>query len=311
MRKRLATLVGCNYPGTRNELRGCVNDVEAMKDLLVERFGFDAADIVVLTDGPGSQVLPTGANVRRALGHMVDRAVPNDVLFFHFSGHGTLVPAARSHNGHRHRDEAIVPCDFNLITDVDFRDLVDRLPKDASFTMLSDSCHSGGLIDDEKEQVGPTNSPISDRRPTRRQPKYIPYESVFGHLTSLSGLTSPHVADHLSAIFGPDASPKFIEGAPLHHGDDNGILLSGCQANETSADMSAVEIDGTEKKAFGAFSNAVQMVARGWEEREAASYREVVERAREVLRDQGFEQHPCLYCNNENAGKPFLMMDGK
>ncbi|KAK8941864.1 Metacaspase-9 [Platanthera guangdongensis] len=88
-----------------------------MKDLLVERFRFDAADIVVLTDEPGSQVLLTGANVRRALGHMVDRTEPNDVLFFHFSGHETFVPAARPHNRHHHRDDAILPCDFNPITD--------------------------------------------------------------------------------------------------------------------------------------------------------------------------------------------------
>ncbi|KAK8941852.1 Metacaspase-9 [Platanthera guangdongensis] len=99
-------------------MRGCVNDVEAMKDLLVERFRFDAADIVVLTDEPGSQVLPMGANVRRALGHMVDRTEPNDVLFFHFSGHETFVSAARPHNRHHHRDEAILPCNFNLITGV-------------------------------------------------------------------------------------------------------------------------------------------------------------------------------------------------
>ncbi|KAK8941865.1 Metacaspase-9 [Platanthera guangdongensis] len=86
-----------------------------MKDLLIEHFRFDVADIVVLTDESGSQFFPTGANVRRALGYMVDRAKPNDILFFHFSGHGAFVPAARPHNGQHHRDEAIIPCDFNLI----------------------------------------------------------------------------------------------------------------------------------------------------------------------------------------------------
>jgi hypothetical protein len=42
------------------------------------------------------------------------RAAPGDVLFFHFSGHGTLVPPVSGHGGRD--DEAIVPCDFNLIT---------------------------------------------------------------------------------------------------------------------------------------------------------------------------------------------------
>ncbi|CAN6344308.1 unnamed protein product [Urochloa humidicola] len=47
------------------------------------------------------------------------------VLFFHYSGHGTLVPPHRCGHGHV-VDEAIVSCDFNLITDVDFRQLVER-----------------------------------------------------------------------------------------------------------------------------------------------------------------------------------------
>ena len=153
-KQMLATLVGCNYAGTPHELRGCINDVLAMRDTLVARFGFAPGDIAVLTDDDRSAaVLPTGANIKRALADMVARAAPGDVLFFHYSGHGTLVPHRRGHGARQ--DEAIVPCDFNLITDVDFRQLVDRVPQGATFTMVSDSCHSGGLIDQEKEQIGP------------------------------------------------------------------------------------------------------------------------------------------------------------
>lgn len=114
-KKRLATLVGCNYPNTRHELHGCINDVRAMRDVLVRRFGFNPRDVEVLTDAPSSQVLPTGANIRRALAAMVDRAETGDVLFFHYSGHGTWFPSRQRHEGAQ-RDEAIVPCDFNLIT---------------------------------------------------------------------------------------------------------------------------------------------------------------------------------------------------
>ncbi|KAL6646065.1 hypothetical protein ACP70R_017673 [Stipagrostis hirtigluma subsp. patula] len=151
--KMLATLVRCNYGGTRYE-RGCINDVLAMRDVLVSRFGFAPADVTVLTDGDGhAAVLPTGANVKRALADMVARASPGDVLFFHYNGDGTLVPPVKSGHG---EDEAIVPCDFNLITDVDFRELVDRMPRGASFTMVS--CHSGGLMDNEKGQICPSTS---------------------------------------------------------------------------------------------------------------------------------------------------------
>ena len=113
--KRLAVLVGCNYRNTPHELNGCINDVLAMRDVLVKRFGFDHNHIELLTDAPGSLVMPTGANIKKALDQMLKKAEPGDVLFFQYSGHGTRIPSAKP--GHPFRqDEAIVPCDFNLIT---------------------------------------------------------------------------------------------------------------------------------------------------------------------------------------------------
>ncbi|KAJ6853981.1 metacaspase-9 [Iris pallida] len=314
-KKRLATLVGCNYFNTRNELRGCINDVVSMRELIVGRFGFDPADVVVITDEPGSEVQPTGKNIREALRAMVDRAEAGDVLFFHYSGHGTLIPAAKPHHGHK-RDEAIVPVDFNLITDVDFRQLVDRLPAGVSFTIISDSCHSGGLIDQEKEQIGPSaaaphrarDAPVSSPRA-----KYIPFEDVMQHVSSLSAVESEDVGEHLLDLFGHDASAKFhvllssSSKKPPHKpgkpagSADGGILLSGCQTDETSADMSPEEEGG---KAYGAFSNSLQLVLGEHEGK--LSNKELVTSARKLLSKQGFEQHPCLYCSDENADAPFL-----
>ncbi|XP_042515650.1 metacaspase-9 [Macadamia integrifolia] len=302
-KKRLATLVGCNYANTRNELYGCTNDVLAIQDVLISRFGFDSKEIQLLTDQPGSPLMPTGANILKVLNKMIDQAEDGDVLYFHYSGHGTRIPKP----GHAFlKDEAIVPCDFNLITDVDFRKLVNRLPSGASFTILSDSCHSGGLIDKEKEQIGPS----STTKPSKNghKSKAIPYESVLHHLTTISGIESSDIGNHLCQAFGDDASSKFRLQATHEHNllgsvkPDAGILLSGCQANETSADASAS--DNSEGKAYGAFSNAVQMVLKA--HASPLSYREVVTQARKLLTEQGYEQHPCLYCSDENAEKPFL-----
>ncbi|KAI6696972.1 hypothetical protein NL676_017091 [Syzygium grande] len=309
-RKRSAVLVGCNYEGTQYELRGCINDVRAMREALVGRFGFEEGRIEVLTDVPGSPAMPTGANIRAALGRMVDRAEPGDVLFFHYSGHGTRIPSLRPSFPFK-KDEAIVPCDFNLITDVDFRHLVSRLPKGATFTIFSDSCHSGGLIDREKEQVGPSSAPtpcsggasLSSAAAT----KHIPFEALLQHLSSLTHIATPDIGTHLLESFGAEASLRFrlpqLEAAPSSGPlkPDEGILLSGCQANETSADMNP-SVEGGE--AYGAFSNAVQTVLR--ENDRKLSNREVVVLAREVLRKQRFEQHPCLYCSDENADASFL-----
>ncbi|KAG1338287.1 putative Metacaspase-9 [Cocos nucifera] len=173
--------------------------------------------------------------------------------------------------------------------------------------MISDSCHSGGLIDKEKEQIGPSTTNM-DRAVLPQHPRIIPFSSILDHLSSLSGIDSPHVGDHLSTLFGAEASAKYSQVStynlllePLK--PDNGILLSGCQANETSADMSP-EYGGADNKAYGAFSNSIQMVLKGHEG--VLSSRELVTRARALLRSQGFLQHPCLYCSDENAGAPFL-----
>ncbi|GLT40868.1 hypothetical protein SLA2020_149710 [Shorea laevis] len=300
--KRLAVLVGCNYPNTKNELYGCINDVKAMKKVLVKRFGFNHAHIELLTDAPGSSVMPTGANIKAALDRMVDKAEAGDVLFFHYSGHGTRIPSVKSGH-HSRKDEAIVPCDFNLITDVDLRHLVNRVPSGATFTIFSDSCHSGGLIDKEKEQIGP--SVIKKEKTSSHKHKTIPFESVLQHLTSLTSINTSDIGTHLLESFGGDASLKFRLPRDkldlMHSKKDEGILLSGCQADETSEDVSESEGGG---KACGAFSNAVQKVLK--ENSGPLSNREVVMMTRKILRAQGFEQHPCLYCSDENADAPFL-----
>lgn len=115
MAKR-ALLVGCNYPGTSAELHGCVNDVTRMHTSLVEQFGFDEADITVMVDTDEGSVQPTGKNIKDALHRLIEASVEGDVLFFHYSGHGTQVPAESGDPEDDGKDEAIVPTDLNLLT---------------------------------------------------------------------------------------------------------------------------------------------------------------------------------------------------
>ncbi|KAD4982534.1 hypothetical protein E3N88_19205 [Mikania micrantha] len=149
-----AVLIGCNYAGTKAELRGCVNDVTRMYRCLVDRYGFSEDDINVLIDTDDSYSQPTGRNIRKALDDLVGSAEPGDFLFVHYSGHGTRLPAETGDDDDTGYDECIVPCDFNLINDDDFRELVDKVPHGCRITIVSDSCHSGGLIDEAKEQIG-------------------------------------------------------------------------------------------------------------------------------------------------------------
>ncbi|KAJ6300745.1 hypothetical protein OIU76_021526 [Salix suchowensis] len=109
----------------------------------------------------------------------------------------------------------------------------------------------GGLIDKEKEQIGFSHNP-----------KAIAYESILQHITSLTNINKSDPGTHSLEFFGSDASLKF-RLPPLEWDlfdslkPDEGILPSGCQSNETSADMNPNEGGG---KAYEAFSSAVQMV---------------------------------------------------
>lgn len=111
-----ALLVGINYPGTKAELKGCINDVKRMRCCLIDRYGFAEEDIVVLIDTDDSYPQPTGANVRRAISNLIASAEPGDFLFFQYSGHGTRLPAETGEEDDTGYDECIVPCDMNLIT---------------------------------------------------------------------------------------------------------------------------------------------------------------------------------------------------
>ncbi|KDP27423.1 hypothetical protein JCGZ_20833 [Jatropha curcas] len=149
-----AVLIGINYPGTKAELKGCINDVRRMYKCLVDRYGFSEENIMILIDTDESYMQPTGKNIRMVLSNLVRSADPGDFLFVHYSGHGTRLPAETGEDDDTGYDECIVPCDMNLITDDDFREFVDQVPTGCRITIVSDSCHSGGLIDEAKEQIG-------------------------------------------------------------------------------------------------------------------------------------------------------------
>jgi len=85
--RKLALLVGINQYPQKSALRGCVTDVELQKELLIHRFGFQAPDILTLTDEQASREFIEAA----FLDHLVKQVKPGDVVVFHFSGYGTRI----------------------------------------------------------------------------------------------------------------------------------------------------------------------------------------------------------------------------
>ncbi len=86
-RRKVALLVGINAYAARDRLYGPVYDVELQRQLLIHRFGFNPADIHVLTDAQA-----TRANILGAYNeYLLNSVGPNDVVVMHYSGHGVRV----------------------------------------------------------------------------------------------------------------------------------------------------------------------------------------------------------------------------
>ena len=83
---RRALLVGIDaYPHV-TPLNGCVNDVSLMRAVLIESFGFSAEHITRLTNGQA-----TRDGILAALDALVEATGPDDVVLFHFAGHGSQI----------------------------------------------------------------------------------------------------------------------------------------------------------------------------------------------------------------------------
>lgn len=149
--RRKALLIGINYFGSSNELKGCVNDVKNMSRFLIERFGYTYNDMVILSDDQSQyNKMPTTQNIIRSMQWLVAGAQPNDSLVFHYSGHGGLTKDLDGDEDDGY-DEVIYPLDFKqngFIVDDTMHDLmVKPLPPGCRLTALFDSCHSGTALD--------------------------------------------------------------------------------------------------------------------------------------------------------------------
>lgn len=82
---------------------------------------------------------------------------------------------------------------------------------------------------------------------------------------------------------------------------ENGILISGCQTHETSADATP---GGKPDQAYGALSNAIQTIIE--ESDGNVDNHKLVTKARRLLKKQGFTQNPGLYCDDNHVKASFV-----
>ena len=137
-----ALLVGINYTGTTNELFGCINDANSIKERISTK-GFTS--INTITDLTTKK--PTRDNILREFRNLLINSQAGDLLFFLYSGHGSYDLDRNSDEADGY-DELIVTSDLKSITDDEFKTIIQQnLKKDVTLFAMFDSCFSGTMLD--------------------------------------------------------------------------------------------------------------------------------------------------------------------
>ncbi len=149
---KAALLVGINYYNTPNKLNGCIGDIINMRNMLIDAYGYNPANIVMLHDSNDPKIikakgLPTGMNIINNLYTLAMQSGSLEEIWFHYSGHGAQLPDVKKIKD-EDIDDVIVPVDFmknGVLVDDDIYRLV-KLIKCRGI-LLFDSCHSGSVCD--------------------------------------------------------------------------------------------------------------------------------------------------------------------
>lgn len=141
--RKLALLVGVqDYPKSFQDLKAVHDDVESFRRVLVGRFGFGEADILVLLDKEA-----TAQAVGDALVRHLGAARPGDAAVFYFSGHGAQVPDFDGDEGDD-LDEVLATYGTDgekpetWLTDDMIRERLAKIRTDRCVVIL-DCCHAG------------------------------------------------------------------------------------------------------------------------------------------------------------------------
>ena len=273
-----ALLCGVNkyqIPGA--DLRGCVNDVEEMAAVLMDLYRFEEADITILTDAQA-----TTAGIQLGLQDLVADAASGDVLYFHFSGHGSNVPDTNGDEADE-RDEILCPHDLDWaapLLDDWVRTQLDQIPEGVSLTFVSDCCHSGTI----------TRAIMAPDITTTRE-RYLPCPLDLWAAESNRALRGE---------FPRGRRPRESAAAStdIKDVDLTEMLLTGCRADQTSADAF---LDGD---FYGALSHA--LIASLRDADGDITYRNLHTQVLERLQDGGFRQTPQLEGREARFDQTFL-----
>ncbi len=217
-------LIGIDAYDGDGSLQGCVNDVDAVQGILLDRLGVPAPRITRLVSPRTGAVhdtriegrVPTLAAITAELARLAGAEVaPSDRVFIYYSGHGTQL-VLEDAEGRRFPREAILPKDKR------------RGPKrlyladwelNAAIARITERCLSATVVLDCCSSAGATRSPSFDTGNAR----FWPTEVQPAPRAAIEARTTRGVADGLLAQGG------------------NCQVLAACQADEKAREA---DLDG-------------------------------------------------------------------
>jgi hypothetical protein len=257
--QKLALCIGINnYPGTGNDLSGCVNDAHDWGAALKAR-GFTVTKLL--------DAAATGQAMRDGIARLIEQAQSGDSVVIQYSGHGSYVPDDDGDEPDG-TDECLCPHDIQTkgpITDDELSELFAARPFRVKLVFLSDSCHSGTVA-----RFAPITTPptIKGKSAPIRKVRFLPPATFLS-----SGETRK-----LGVRSRRPASPP---------GRHHALLMSGCQDTEYSYDA---WFDG---RPNGAFTFVALRALAGLPG--SAKYRDWFKAIRQALPSQQYPQSPNLY----------------
>lgn len=134
-------------PSGKSNLGSCVADANNVYELLISAFGFDPDQSTKFTDQQASS-----SAIQLSLSNLIAKSGPGDVICFYYSGHGSTA-AANPNQDCEKFFQTIVPASGRQISDATLFKIASKLQQSVvNFTVILDSCHSGGM-DQETDAV--------------------------------------------------------------------------------------------------------------------------------------------------------------
>jgi hypothetical protein len=224
-------------------LSGPPHDVAALREVLLARWGFPAAQVRTMQ---ASQA--TRSAILQALRELLANSAPGDDILIYYSGHGTSLHDSASHLPMPHDTGALVPWDYRkasldpaklIVGRTDLRPLLEQLEAGKrKVWLVADACYSGQLV----RNVG------DERNPHDLPPRLLTHEA--GQLAQRS------VAENASATAKP------ISPWPYRKVQ----LLAAASAGTRAVEIPATQLASTptrDGKPHGALTDALLRILHG------------------------------------------------